>query len=271
MVAKHLRENYCYWIYIIVVYTPTVVQTLSKCTKVDVCKCSTDEGTIDLTSLAATGSDVPRFKNVTVKGGEKLHLKVSWNPCNKWSQADIPGVTQKNTCTDIAVCYNVARFVLADIGEQETADFSYSSTSGTCVLSFKGKAIPGGTESSSSTDVILQCDPHEEGKLESVTDPIQQDDLFQMPLTLRSKYACPVKSGLSTGSILIIVFISLLVVYLVAGILFNKFHKGATGKEVIPNVSFWADFPLLVKDGAVFSYQCCKNICSRKRSSYESI
>lgn len=36
-------------------------------------------------------------------------------------------------------------------------------------------------------------------------------------------------------------------VYLVTGILFNKYHKGATGKEVIPNISFWTDFPLLVK------------------------
>ena len=35
--------------------------------------------------------------------------------------------------------------------------------------------------------------------------------------------------------------------YIVAGVLFNKFHRGATGKEVIPNVNFWMDFPLLVK------------------------
>ena len=35
--------------------------------------------------------------------------------------------------------------------------------------------------------------------------------------------------------------------YLVAGVLFNKFNKGASGKEVIPNINFWMDFPLLVK------------------------
>ena len=38
-----------------------------------------------------------------------------------------------------------------------------------------------------------------------------------------------------------------LLVYIVAGVLFNKFHRGASGKEVIPNVNFWMDFPLLVK------------------------
>lgn len=37
------------------------MQTLSKCSKVDVCKCSTDEGTIDLWSLDGTGSNIPRF------------------------------------------------------------------------------------------------------------------------------------------------------------------------------------------------------------------
>ena len=42
-------------------------------------------------------------------------------------------------------------------------------------------------------------------------------------------------------------FGSLLLVYIVAGVLFNKFHRGASGKEVIPNVNFWMDFPLLVK------------------------
>lgn len=42
-------------------------------------------------------------------------------------------------------------------------------------------------------------------------------------------------------------FISLLVVYLVAGILFNKYSKGASGKELFPNVNFWIDFPFLVK------------------------
>lgn len=38
-----------------------------------------------------------------------------------------------------------------------------------------------------------------------------------------------------------------MVVYLVGGIIFNKYRKGATGKEMIPNVNFWTDFPLLVK------------------------
>lgn len=36
----------------------------------------------------------------------------------------------------------MAGIVLADVGEQGTADFNVNTTSGTCVLSLTGKAIP---------------------------------------------------------------------------------------------------------------------------------
>ena len=42
-------------------------------------------------------------------------------------------------------------------------------------------------------------------------------------------------------------FFVALVVYFIAGILVMKFHKGATGKELIPNYAFWSELPLLVK------------------------
>ena len=36
-------------------------------------------------------------------------------------------------------------------------------------------------------------------------------------------------------------------VYFIAGVVFMKFVKKAEGKEVIPNVSFWAALPVLIK------------------------
>lgn len=36
-------------------------------------------------------------------------------------------------------------------------------------------------------------------------------------------------------------------VYIVGGILFLRFYRGASGVEMIPNYEFWKDFPLLVK------------------------
>ena len=35
--------------------------------------------------------------------------------------------------------------------------------------------------------------------------------------------------------------------YFIAGVLYNKYRRGATGLEVIPNLAFWQDFPNLVK------------------------
>ena len=39
----------------------------------------------------------------------------------------------------------------------------------------------------------------------------------------------------------------MLTVYLVAGILFNKFHREQTGVDMVPNVDFWKSLPGLAK------------------------
>lgn len=225
---------------------------------------TTDEGTIDLSKLALPASSAPRFKDVAVVQG----LTVSWNPCNKWTKPSSPSSTYKD-CEDIAVCGTIISDEL-DLGKQETAEFNFNTTAKRCVLSFTGKSYPETTQSP-KTFISLQCDSTEEGRLESVGPPENVDDSAHLSFLLHSKYACPRKSGLSTGSVLIIIFGCVLLVYIVAGVLFNKFHRGASGKEVIPNVNFWMDFPLLVKDGVEFSYQFCKKTCGRKRSSYEEI
>lgn len=48
-------------------------------------------------------------------------------------------------------------------------------------------------------------------------------------------------------------FFSLLVVYLVGGIIFSKVYRQRSGKEIIPNYEFWTDVPSLVKVSKV----CC--------------
>ena len=42
------------------------------------------------------------------------------------------------------VCFKFLDTVFADIGDQETADYSFSSASGACVLSLTGKTFPTG-------------------------------------------------------------------------------------------------------------------------------
>jgi hypothetical protein len=68
-----------------------------------------------------------------------------------------------------------------------------------------------------------------------------------------TEFGCPAKGGgLSPGSIMLIIILCLIVVYVVAGILFNKFKRGLNGIEMIPNVEFWISIPGLVKDGVMF-------------------
>ena len=42
-------------------------------------------------------------------------------------------------------------------------------------------------------------------------------------------------------------FFVIATIYLVAGVLFMKYKREATGKELIPNVEFWSSLPGLVK------------------------
>lgn len=45
----------------------------------------------------------------------------------------------------------------------------------------------------------------------------------------------------------VIRFFSLVAVYLIGGVLFQIFVRKNSGKNAIPNASFWLDFPALVK------------------------
>ncbi|KAI6650279.1 hypothetical protein LOD99_5958 [Oopsacas minuta] len=53
--------------------------------------------------------------------------------------------------------------------------------------------------------------------------------------------------------VLLVLFLAT-ITYIVVGVLLMVFWKGARGLEVIPNLSFWKDFPFLFKDGVLFSF-----------------
>jgi hypothetical protein len=54
--------------------------------------------------------------------------------------------------------------------------------------------------------------------------------------------------------------------YFVGGALFRKYRLQATGKDIIPNVDFWAAMPGLIREGAEFSWLHAKVIWGRVRS-----
>ncbi|CAH3182185.1 unnamed protein product, partial [Porites evermanni] len=108
--------------------------------------------------------------------------------------------------------------------------------------------------------ITLKCDPN---KFPGYTDGVRED---YKSMTFSTKCACddacasnndnPAENsnGLSTGSIILIVFFLLLFVYVVAGILIKRYKMGVESvPEVIPNYEFWAGIPSLVKVRRVLS------------------
>ncbi|KAM9310095.1 cation-dependent mannose-6-phosphate receptor isoform 1-T2 [Pholidichthys leucotaenia] len=80
---------------------------------------------------------------------------------------------------------------------------------------------------------------------------------------LDSSAVCPaIDSRLSTGSILLIIFVSLLAVYLIGGFIYQRLVVGAKGKEQIANYGFWVEVGNLAADG-------CDFVC-RSRNQEES-
>lgn len=65
-----------------------------------------------------------------------------------------------------------------------------------------------------------------------------------------------VEQGLSVGSIVCIVFISLVCVYLIGGFIYQRFVVGAKGMEQIPHVAFWQDLGNLEADGCDLICRC---------------
>ncbi|GLV46017.1 hypothetical protein CBL_13418 [Carabus blaptoides fortunei] len=96
----------------------------------------------------------------------------------------------------------------------------------------------------------------------------KQSDANQHFLILFSPLACSHYEyhGLSTGSVLVILLFVFAIIYLFGGATVLHFLRGARGKEMIPNIEFWTDLPLLVKDGAVFLQNGCKPVMSNSES-----
>jgi len=89
----------------------------------------------------------------------------------------------------------------------------------------------------------------------------QPDGSLHYDFTWDTAHACPLAvggaGGLSGGWIFVIILLCLVVVYIVAGIILNKFVRHQSGLDLIPNFEFWKSLPGLVKDGVFFILRPC--------------
>ncbi|CAF3933535.1 unnamed protein product [Rotaria sordida] len=97
-------------------------------------------------------------------------------------------------------------------------------------------------------------------------------------MTLSTKCACwngckdspkPTKpNSLTTGAVLIIIFVAVVFLYLITFISYNHFRLQRSGIDLIPHRKFWIVLPGYAKDGIIFVYH--RVICS-SRGAYQSV
>nr|XP_048300267.1 cation-dependent mannose-6-phosphate receptor [Myodes glareolus]XP_048300268.1 cation-dependent mannose-6-phosphate receptor [Myodes glareolus] len=102
--------------------------------------------------------------------------------------------------------------------------------------------------------VMISCNRHTlAGNFNPVSEERNkvQDCLYLFEMD--SSVACsPETSHLSVGSILLVIFASLVAVYVMGGFLYQRLVVGAKGMEQFPHLAFWQDLGNLVADGCDF-------------------
>jgi len=56
--------------------------------------------------------------------------------------------------------------------------------------------------------------------------------------------------------------------YLIAGVIYNRYRREKRGVELIPNLDLWVSLPSLVKDGHIYLY---KRVMSLRGRTYEQV
>ncbi|KAL3831678.1 hypothetical protein ACJMK2_023401 [Sinanodonta woodiana] len=210
------------------------VRCQNPCVDRNSCKCTFKDGSfVDLSSLGNTDS-TPRFKDVVSPDGNFY----SFNPCY--------GFNEGSGCTNAAICLiateHRAYYMFANPSD---GYFQNDPVSNTLVLYyFNQKAgVP--------AIVDLICDKNAQNPLFRTNGLTTRG----LSLSLRSKWACTngPTGSISAGTVLCIIFFSLLLAYLTGGMVFMRFRKNARGLEIVPNVTLWKSIPGLIKDGVKFS------------------
>jgi len=202
------------------------------------------------------GSEGPSFTGIGGTSGRTF----DWNPCTPFT------IEKANSeCKDVMVCQIIA-FEDPPAIPAGTKDTSFSvDDEGNVVILYGGsKDNKGYTR---QAEITLMCDQSTNGtKPGSFSERKTSSSSSIYSTTFTSKYGCATggsSGGLSVGSILLIIFFPLVVMYVIIGILINRYGRGIESMpELLPNHSFWADFPFLVKDGVVFTYGGIKSACS---------
>lgn len=234
------------------------------CRQLDSCACrlTNGSGIINLQGVAFYNGN-PRF---VISESEDISL--AYNPCvpftlkpdvsflgllkkKKENKKDTDDVIE-NYCTNAAVCKfptTGKSLHYQNLGQPDSAKFDFDEKENNLLIRYTSPDI------SFITTVYLICN-----KIDQLS--IKEERNNSLKLNLQTICACPdgchsVMNTFSPGTYIVIVFTSVMLSYLILGILYKKIVHSAEGKELIPNRESWTSFFSLVKDGYLFFISPC--------------
>ncbi|KAJ4459731.1 hypothetical protein PAPYR_4120 [Paratrimastix pyriformis] len=222
--------------------------------------------TFDLTALKKNTGEA--WDTIYSTGTDSWHFY--FQPCGGNLDSTFTGKFQD--CTDKAqlpaACIQIDRYGQCKrVAAATPADtFTTLTTEGNLNLTYGGGAYCMGAAHNRQIHIVLTCN-------QVAGEPtIREDPAGSCFYTVDWAHpaGCVVPSGgMSFGWIMIIIMLVCFVLYIVGGMAFMKFKKGATGKEIIPNSAFWFGLPGLCWDGMKFLFHLC-TFCCRKQG-YSSL
>jgi len=201
---------------------------------------------------ASDGSVYPQLNDITLTSSTSEHqYSFVTSPSDRYLINICANLPQACFGIVSAVCRvkNDLEFASGTLSTMTISDGKNGPHSGVTISYAGGESCAAG--GSRTTKAFIECQAGvSPAEITSVVEPTACTLEFYM----KSAHACPSKgtSGLSGGSILLIIFFVTLTVYFIGGVAFNKYKREATGLDLIPNVGFWMMIPGLVKDGVLF-------------------
>ncbi|XP_022308711.2 cation-dependent mannose-6-phosphate receptor-like [Crassostrea virginica] len=235
--VHYSRNLHSYFLLILVTLDAVLAET---CQMLSPCSCKMSDGFVmDLSPVSNTDQS-PYFKDV-LKQGTTNEL-YSFNPCSGFTEGT-------GSCNNVALCQISVSGPIEQyksLGSQTSASFSMNGD----VIDLHYDDGDSGTLSV----VHISCD---DGTLGVMSPAGSTGGPYEFSLS--TNLACKRKSSaISVGTIILIGFVSLVFLYLVLGIVFQKFVRKQSGVYVIPNYELWSSFPRNVKIGILYTVKCGK-------------
>ncbi|KAH0953251.1 hypothetical protein HN011_000395 [Eciton burchellii] len=231
--------------------------TSSECTQQGPCMCLLLDGYYNLTGLA---NEKPLNDIIS---NETSNTTVSFHPC---SNEKMTMGTDTSTCGSgdgVSLCLynqtkNQTKPIVRNLGTIEETRIKLSNINKFPIFEIHHKNI--------TSFINIICTKHNKTSFKIESSSINPDSK-EYYFYLSSPYGCKIElqKGLSTGSVLVILVFIFVGIYFIGGAIALKMLRGATGWEMLPNHNFWIELPSLVRDGIVFTFNCCRG------DSYERI